>query len=117
MKCPVCDNPKSRVVDSRKPEPTDPDADAVVLRSRSCPNCGTRWATREVFSHLTRIEGTSTRPDRIRSGELHNIKPRTKLTPEQVVDVRGSKEDAAVTAKRVSVTPGHVRAIRSGRRR
>lgn len=41
MKCPVCGNPKTGVIDSRIEED-------CVSRRRSCERCGTRWKTIEV---------------------------------------------------------------------
>ncbi len=43
MKCPVCNNPDSRVLDSR---PVD-DATSIKRR-RECPSCGKRFTTYEV---------------------------------------------------------------------
>ena len=42
MKCPFCDAPDSRVVDSR---PSDDDS--RIRRRRECPSCGRRFTTYE----------------------------------------------------------------------
>ena len=43
MKCPVCNSPDSRVLDSR---PID--EGASIKRRRECPSCGKRFTTYEV---------------------------------------------------------------------
>ncbi|MBR2466446.1 MAG: transcriptional repressor NrdR [Clostridia bacterium] len=43
MKCPVCGNLDSRVIDSRSAE-----EGASIKRRRECPNCGKRFTTYEV---------------------------------------------------------------------
>ena len=43
MKCPVCNSPDSRVLDSRPVEDG-----ASIKRRRECPNCGRRFTTYEV---------------------------------------------------------------------
>ena len=43
MKCPVCGNLDSRVIDSRSQE-----EGASIKRRRECPNCGKRFTTYEV---------------------------------------------------------------------
>lgn len=42
MKCPFCDNEKTRVIDSRAVEDG-----GAIRRRRSCPSCGTRFTTFE----------------------------------------------------------------------
>ncbi|MBQ7362911.1 MAG: transcriptional repressor NrdR [Clostridia bacterium] len=43
MKCPVCNHPDSRVIDSRSVE-----ENASIKRRRECPACGRRFTTYEV---------------------------------------------------------------------
>ena len=43
MKCPICNFPDSRVLDSRPVEDG-----ASIKRRRECPNCGRRFTTYEV---------------------------------------------------------------------
>ena len=48
MKCPVCNKPDSRVLDSR------PSADgASIKRRRECPSCGKRFTTYEVVDTVS----------------------------------------------------------------
>jgi hypothetical protein len=102
MRCPVCSAGPSRVVNSRQSVPDDPDELATVVRSRACRTCGSRWNTVEAYSHMTQIEGVSTRPERIASGELHARPPsRARLTLAQL-------------AAEYGVTVGHIRKIRRG---
>lgn len=42
MKCPYCDNPKTKVIDSRAVE-----GGAAIRRRRRCPSCGSRFTTFE----------------------------------------------------------------------
>lgn len=55
-RCPNCDA-ESYVVDTREA------SDGTIHRRRECPNCGQRFATREIFDH--NIEGKC---DRLRFG-------------------------------------------------
>ena len=48
MKCPVCNNPDSRVLDSRPVEDG-----SSIRRRRECPSCGKRFTTYEVVETVT----------------------------------------------------------------
>ncbi len=48
MKCPVCNSPDSRVVDSRPVE-----EDRSIKRRRECPVCGKRFTTYEVVDTVS----------------------------------------------------------------
>ncbi len=47
MKCPVCNTPDSRVLDSR---PVDDDKS--IKRRRECPSCGKRFTTYEIIDSV-----------------------------------------------------------------
>lgn len=118
MKCPVCDSKRTKVYNSRKTQPVGDDLE-IVVRYRSCADCDSRWKTQERFDVLVMIEGKSTRADRVKSGELHNIRATRKLTPKQVTEIRerkaaGSHRDTL--AKGYGVTPQHISRIVRGAR-
>ena len=48
MKCPVCNNPDSRVLDSRPVEDG-----SSIKRRRECPSCGKRFTTYEVVDSVS----------------------------------------------------------------
>ena len=48
MKCPVCNNPDSRVLDSRTVEDG-----SSIKRRRECPSCGKRFTTYEVVDSVS----------------------------------------------------------------
>ena len=84
MKCPFCENPNTKVTDSR-----DTDDGASIRRRRQCLSCGKRFTTYETVEHgLLRVvkkDGTREMFDRnkLRNGIVRACEKR-HISTEQI---------------------------------